>query len=101
MSQSTTKLVLRRAMAMIAEPERWLQGDWKWVDAQVGFRRCAYQAVFDAAREIGVPASGSIKALMKALGEKRHPAIKAIPMFNDRSSHKEVLALFELALDDA
>ena len=101
MAQSTAKLVLTRAHGMIAQKECWLQGAWKHPLEEGGFQRCAYQAVYDAALELGLPASGSFKLLMKALGDGRRSAIKGLPAFNDGASHKEVLKLFELAIEDA
>lgn len=101
MSQSTTRLVLGRAREMISADDHWLQGAWKQALEGGGFRRCAYQAVYDAAQELGIPPSGSFKALMRALGDGRRAAIKRLPVFNDGASHGQVLALFDLALENA
>lgn len=101
MAQSTARIVLTRACGMIAEKDCWLQGAWKRPRENGGFRRCAYQAVYDAAQETGLPASGSFKILMKVLGDGRRAAIKRLPVFNDGASHEEVLKLFELAIGDA
>ncbi len=101
MAQSIARQVLTRAQGMIAEKECWLQGAWKRPRKVGGFQRCAYQAVYDAAQDLGLPASGSFKLLMKTLGDGRRSAIKRLPVFNDGASHDEVLRLFELALEDA
>lgn len=94
-------LVLTRAQGMIVEKDCWLQGTWKAPRENGGYRRCAYQAVYDAAQDLGLPASGAFKILMKVLGDGRRAAIKRLPVFNDGASHEEVLKLFELAIGDA
>ena len=101
MSQSIAKLVLSRAHGLIAEKDCWLQGAWKRPRKGGGFQRCAYQAVYDAAQDLGLPASNSFKLLMKALGDGRRSAINMLPIFNDGSSHDEILRLFEVAIEDA
>jgi hypothetical protein len=95
------RLVLARARDMISEKDCWLQRAWKHPRGNGGFQRCAYQAVHDAAQELGLPASGSFKILMKVLGDGRRSAIKKLPEFNDAASHDEVLKLFDLAIGDA
>ena len=99
MSQSPVRLVLSRAREMIKEPGHWVQGAWKHPLAEGGFRRCAYQAVHDAAAELGLPSTAAFKALARALGDARRSPRCVIPAFNDRSSHQDVLALFDLALE--
>lgn len=101
MAQSMAMLVLTRAHGMIVEKDFWLQGAWKRPLGNSGFRRCAYQAVYDAAQELGLPASGAFRILMKVLGDGRRAAIKVLPVFNDGASHDEVLKLFKLAIEDA
>ena len=101
MAQSIARLVLIRAHGMISEKNCWLQGAWKRPIEQGAFQRCAYQAVYDAAQDLGLPASGAFKILMKLLGDGRRSAIKRLPVFNDGASHDEVLTLFELAIGDA
>lgn len=101
MAQSMAMLVLTRAHGMIVEKDCWLQGAWKIPRQEGGFRRCAYQAVYDAAQDLGMPASGAFKVLMKVLGDGRRAAIKRLPVFNDGASHEDVVKLFELAIEDA
>jgi hypothetical protein len=101
MSQSTTRLVLTRAREMIESPERWLQGAWKRPLPDGTMARCAYQAVHDAAVELGMPRAAAFRALMRALGDGRRSALRGLPVFNDRSRHADVLALFDLALESA
>lgn len=101
MSQSPTRIVLSRAREMIREPGHWLQGAWKHPLEGGGFRRCAYQAVHDAAAEIGLPDAVALKTLTRALGDGRKSPRRSIPSFNDQASHAAVLALFDLALEIA
>lgn len=101
MSQSPTRIVLSRAREMIKDPNHWVQGSWKCPLADGSFRRCAYQAVHDAANEIGLPDLAALKALARAVGDGRRAPRRVIPGFNDQSTHKEVLALFDRALANA
>ncbi len=99
MSQSTSRLVLTRARGMIENPAHWIQGAWKLPIEGGGFRRCAYQAVHDAALELGLPDTAALKALTKVAKDARAAPRRAIPAFNDRSSHADVMALFDLAIE--
>ena len=101
MAQSPTRLVLSHAREMIKDPNHWLQGAWKCQLPDGGWRRCGYQAVHDAAHEIGLPDTAAMKALARALGDARRSPRLVIPAFNDRSTHTDVLALFDLALENA
>ena len=101
MAQSPTRIVLSHARKMIEDPSHWVQGAWKCPLGDGAFRRCAYQAVHDAANEIGLPDLAALKALARAVGDARRAPRRVVPAFNDRSSHKEVLALFDLALEKA
>ncbi len=99
MSQSTSRLVLTRAREMISTPEKWVQGAWKLPMPDGGFRRCAYQAVLDAALELGLPDTAAMKALAKAAGDGRRSPRRAIPAYNDSTGHSHVLTLFDRALE--
>lgn len=99
MSQTVSRLVLTRAREMIENPAHWVQGSWKLPLENGGFRRCAYQAVHDAALDLGLPDGLAFKCLAKSIGDARRSPRRVIPTFNDRSSHAEVLALFDKALE--
>lgn len=101
MAQSTTVLVLSRARDMIRDPAHWLQGAWRYEAPGGVVRRCAYQAVHEAAHDLALPDGAALKALARALGDGRRSPRRVIPAFNDRSGHKDVIALFDLALENA
>ncbi len=101
MSQSPTRIILSQARVMIQNPDHWLQGSWKQPIEGGGFRRCAYQAVYDAAKDLGLPEAAAMRALTRVIADGRRSPRRTIPGFNDRASHKDVLAMFDLALENA
>ena len=98
MAQSPARLVLGRARALIENPDNWVQGAWKQKCEAGGYKRCAYQALEDAADELGLPSHAAFDALTRAIGDDCYAPRRAIPAFNDAASHKDVLAKFDLAL---
>jgi hypothetical protein len=99
MSQSPTRIVLARARGMIEDRRNWLQGGWSQLGGQGLVRRCAYQAVHDAALETGLPGLPALKLLTVVIGDSRRSPRRAIPMFNDTSRHEDVMAMFDLAIE--
>ena len=100
MSQTPTKIVLTRARGMIADESRWLQGDWS--DTSEGYiKRCAYQAVEDAATALGLDCERPLAHLVGPIGEDGDCPRDTIPEFNDEAEHGDVMALFDLALETA
>lgn len=100
MSQTPAKLVLTKARSLIADESHWLQHDWK-EEFEGVTRRCAYQAVEDAAASLGLDDTRALNTLSCLLGDDGECARELIPDFNDTSTHEDVLALFDLALEDA
>ena len=98
MSQSPTRLVLSRARAKIESPRTWLQHAYKQGNQYVQ-KRCAYQALADAAEELNLGLSGPVGALSQAIGGGARNDESAIIAFNDSSQHADVLALFDKALE--
>lgn len=98
MSQSAARIVLVRARALIQDPRDWVQGAWTLPGTGGRVRRCAYQAVQDAAREYGLPDAPALKALTTVIADTRRSPMRAIPMFNDSFDHADVLAMFDLAI---
>ena len=100
MSQTPTKIVLTRARGLIADESRWLQCDWS--DSSEGHtKRCAYQAVEDAATELGLDCERPLAHLVNLLGDEGECPRDVIPEFNDEAGHEDVMALFDLALETA
>lgn len=99
MSHSPARIVLERARALIADPRDWVQGAWTMTGEGGRVRRCAYQAVRDAALECGLPDTAAMKALTKVIADARRSPRRAIPMFNDTFEHADVLAMFDLAIN--
>lgn len=100
MSQSTPRLVLERAREMIRDPNHWLQGAWKQPREDGSLRRCTYQAVHDAAKELGLPDTAALRALTRVIGDGRRSPRRVIPGFNDTCGHRDIMALFDLALEN-
>ena len=98
MSQSPARIVLERAKALIQDPQDWLQGGWTMTCPSGRVRRCAYQAVQDAATEAGLPDAAALKALTRVIADARRSPRRAIPMFNDTFDHADVMAMFDLAI---
>lgn len=101
MSQSAARIVLVRARAMIQDPRDWVQGAWTKTGTGGRVRRCAYQAIQDAARECGLPDAPALKALTAAMADARRSPRRAIPNFNDTFDHADVMAMFDLAIGTA
>lgn len=99
MSQSPARIVLERARAMIEDPRDWVQGAWTMTAPGGRVRRCAYQAVQDAALEKGLPDAAVLKALTRVIADARRSPRRAIPAFNDTFAHADVLAMFDLAMN--
>ena len=100
MSQTPTKIVLTRAKGLIADESRWLQGDWS--DMNEGYiKRCAYQAVEDAASAAGLDCERPLAHLVQFIGDDGDCPRDVIPEFNDGAGHADVMALFDLALETA
>ncbi len=94
--------VLRAARALIAEPERWTQGEYA-VDAEgrrvpalapEALRFCAVGACERAGCK-PLAGAGVIHALVTALPAGQRSRITD---FNDAHEHSEVLALFDRAI---
>lgn len=100
MSQTPTRLVLTKAKSLIADESLWLQHDWK-EEFEGVTRRCAYQAVEDAAASLGLDETSALASLSRLLGVDGECARELVPDFNDNASHHDVMALFDLALEDA
>lgn len=98
MSQSPSRLVLTTARHMIEDERNWLQHGWKRAN-QYRTKRCAYQAVADAARQIGIGGAPALAAMTRIIGVEGECPRGAISCFNDDSTHADVLTLFDLALE--
>ena len=99
MSQTPTRLVLTRARAMVADESTWLQHDWKDETCD-RTKRCTYQAVEDAALELGLGEDKPLELLASAIGDDTDCPRDVIPEFNDNATHQDVMALFDLALEN-
>lgn len=98
MSQTPSRLVLTTARSLIAERRSWLQHGWRRGNRYV-MRRCAYQAVVDAARMLGLEDGRPLALLADAMtGAGANPR-EAIPVFNDNHPHAEILAMFDRAIE--
>jgi len=90
--------VLKAARASITDPDNWAQGEFRDQDG----RMCLAGAILDAA---GYAVDGGVCLLGDAaVPWQLHPAIsavqsdlndRAIPVFNDTSTHGDVLALLD------
>lgn len=98
MSQTPSRIVLTTARTLIEERRSWLQNGWK-CGRQRLMRRCAYQAVIDAARMLGLEETRPLALLAEAMtGPGTNPR-EAIPTFNDHHPHAEILAAFDRAIE--
>lgn len=98
MSQTPSRMVLTTARSLIAERRSWLQHGWKRGDRNV-MRRCAYQAVVDAARMLGLEEGRPLALLADAMAGPGFNPREAIPVYNDNHPHAEILAMFDRALE--
>ena len=101
MSISPTKLILQNARKSIENEDNWVQNAWKAPGNNGAIRRCCYQAVHDAAGDLGLPADKALKSLSRILTDGRRSPRKVIPRFNDNAKHKDVLALLDMAIANA
>jgi hypothetical protein len=91
-------MVLTTARTLIAERRSWLQHGWRRGNRHV-MRRCAYQAVVDAARMLGLEETRPLALLADAMAGPGLSPREAIPVFNDNHPHAEILAMFDRALE--
>jgi hypothetical protein len=91
-------MVLTTARTLIAERRSWLQHGWRRGNRHV-MRRCAYQAVVDAARMLGLQETRPLALLADAMSGPGMSPREAIPAFNDNHPHAEILAMFDRALE--
>jgi hypothetical protein len=98
MSQTPSRLVLDKARSLIADRRCWLQGDWKRGNQYV-MKRCAYQAVVDAGKHLGLDVTRSLACLAAVIAYDGADPRETIPSFNDCNSHADVLAMFDLAIE--
>jgi len=98
MSQTPSRMVLTTARTLIAERRSWLQHGWRRGNRHV-MRRCAYQAVVDAARMLGLEETRPLALLSDAMAGPGMSPREAIPVFNDNHPHAEILAMFDRALE--
>jgi hypothetical protein len=98
MSQSPARIVLVRARELIQSPDDWVQGAWTIAGSDGRVRRCAYQAIRDAALESGLPDGPALKALTAVVADARRSPRRAIPAFNDMVDHSEVIAMLDRAI---
>jgi len=98
MSQTPSRLVLTTARSLIAERRSWLQHGWRRGNRHV-MRRCAYQAVVDAARMLGLEDRRPLALLADAMAGTDANPRETIPVFNDSHPHAEILAVFDRAIE--
>jgi hypothetical protein len=91
-------MVLTTARTLIAERRSWLQHGWRRGNRHV-MRRCAYQAVVDAARMLGLEETRPLALLSDAMAGPGMSPREAIPVFNEYHPHAEILAMFDRALE--
>ncbi|MGE0766973.1 MAG: hypothetical protein AB7L90_10955 [Hyphomicrobiaceae bacterium] len=97
MSQTPSRMVLTTARTLIAERRSWLQHGWIRFNRHV-MRRCAYQAVVDAARMLGLEERRPLALLADEMAGPGIDPREAIPVYNDNHPHAEILAMFDRAL---
>lgn len=108
-----TSEVLRRAKAVIADPEKWTQGAFARGSADAGksFKDacslCAVGAVYAITDDLGVGGKKIFQRVLCCLGsalamsgEPPHDFAEVIK-FNDTHTHAEVMALFDRAIEAA
>lgn len=98
MSQTPSRMVLTTARSLIAERRAWLQHGWRRGNQHV-MRRCAYQAVVDAARMLGLEPTRPLELLAEAMSGAGAGPRETIPVFNDNHGHAEIIAMFDRALE--
>lgn len=94
MSTPTTADVLRRAKALIADPEDWCQGYREGWDGD-RWRRCAVGALGAAKADLGLLC---FNAPNRALCDAMPKTYYAVAEFNDASTHADVMALYDRAI---
>lgn len=95
-SEVATVQLLTIARALIADEENWVQGRYETIDG----RRCAVGALRVASRLMGVrtpprDATGMLLTVANGRG------FNDIEKMNDRSTHSQVLAAFDEAINRA
>ena len=98
MSQTPSRMVLTTARSLIADRRCWLQHGWKRGNQYV-MRRCAFQAVVDAAKSLGLDATRPLGVLAGVIACEGADPRETIPGFNDCHSHSDVMAMFDLAIE--
>lgn len=98
MSQTPARIVLTTARSLISEPRCWLRHGWKRGNQYVK-RRCAYQAVVDAGKSLGLDPTRSLWVLAGVIAGEGADPRDAIPGFNDCHAHADVMAMFDLAIE--
>lgn len=99
---ATTRDILVRGRQLIEDPRHWTKGRFaRYADGQEAFYAspeatcwCSLGAVFKAAWEFQESRYDAHSALQSCLGGKM-----TVGQFNDRSTHAEVLGLFDRAIN--
>ncbi len=99
--------ILKAARDLISDPVHWTQGasvrdsNGRWSpDGADGYSWCIFGALAKVSDEPG-SSTGTLSHLSIAL-EKLHPEFDyGIATFNDSHTHKEVLAVFDEAIQNA
>jgi hypothetical protein len=92
-TEVTAARLLRTARALIEEEDRWIQGRYETLRG----RRCAMGALQAAARGLRHPAAfEAARDLLRT--EALILGFSHVEKMNDRSSHAEVLGLFDRAI---
>ena len=103
--QEQTREVLKRARELISDENNWCKGALSrdkngedvWVSTEHACSWCASGAIIYAAKELGVSEKGRISIMdMMKIFIGRH---QFLSQFNDNSTHAEVLAAFDRALE--
>lgn len=97
------RAVLIAARALIEDPAQWTQGAY-WLDAQgkscryqEAVRFCASEAIISACRDMNMKTCEPVNALFAQAAFPNRWVL--ISSFNDASTHHEVIAAFDRAID--
>lgn len=102
--------ILTTARDIISKPKYWTkgncardeQGDLAFWDSKAAYCFCSYGAILRAALELKLSSKGATKSLRNHINAPGNDLeFGDIGIWNDSSTHEEVMNVFQLAIDDA